>query len=117
MSEQPPEYTARGSSPIEEHLKSRSTWLRLLFMIVIALLYGISRVVVSAVIIIQFFHVLFTGKTNAQLKGLGQALATYTYQIVLYLAFNTEVRPFPFDADWPTTSPEAERPNPAPFEP
>jgi len=105
MSEQPPEY-AHGSSPIEEHLKSRSTWMRLLFMIVMTLLYGLSRLVVSAVIIIQFLYVLFTGQTHQPLKALGQSLATYTYEIVLYLTFNTEVRPFPFDADWPTTSPE-----------
>jgi Domain of unknown function (DUF4389) len=104
MSEQPPEY-ARGNNPIEEHLKSRSTWMRLLFMIVMVVLYGLSRLVVSAVIVIQFFHVLFTGQTNQPLKALGQSLATYTYQIVLYLTFNTEARPFPFDAEWPTTTP------------
>ena len=114
MSEQPPEY-AQGNAPIEEHLKSRSTWLRLLFMIVMTLLYGISRLVVSAVIIIQFFHVLFTGQTNPQLRRLGQSLATYTYQIMLYLTFNTEVRPFPFDLDWPTGEPELERPAPTQY--
>jgi hypothetical protein len=103
MSEQPPEY-AREASPLEENLKSRSTWLRLLFMIVMVIIYSISRLVVTAVVVIQFFYVLFTGKTNQPLLGLGQSLATYTYQIVLYLTFNTEVRPFPFDAEWPTTT-------------
>jgi hypothetical protein len=36
---------------------------------------------------------------------LGQALATYTYQIIRYLTFNTEERPFPFDSDWPAGPP------------
>ena len=38
------------------------------------------------------------------LAGFGQSLATYTYQIVMYLTFNTEEQPFPF-ADWPSGPP------------
>lgn len=85
--------------------KSRSTWLRLFFMLVMVVLYSLSRVVVGAVVVLQFFWVLLTGETNKRLEKLGQALATYTYQIILYLTFNTEERPFPFDADWPTGRP------------
>lgn len=90
-----------GRSNIEDNLKSRSTWLRLLFMIIIAIIYGLSRLVLGAVVILQFLWVLFTGGPNARLTGLGQSLATYTYQIVRYLTFNTDSRPFPFDEDWP----------------
>lgn len=94
-----------GRGPIEDNIKSRSTWLRLFFMIVIGFLYGISRVVVGAVIVVQFFWVLFTGQTNQSLEGFAQSLATYTYQIIRYLTFGSEVRPFPFDADWPIGPP------------
>jgi len=87
--------------PLEEHLKARSTWVRLLFMIVIALCSAVARLVVTGVVVLQFFHVLFTGETNPRLKDLGLSLARYVYQVVEYLTFNTEVRPFPFDADWP----------------
>jgi hypothetical protein len=51
--------------------------------------------------------VLFSGETNAQLLILGQGLATYSYQIVLYLTFNSEERPFPF-IDWPQGPPPSE---------
>ena len=74
-------------------------------MLVIVLLYSVSRLVVSAVVVLQFFWVLLTGETNKRLENLGQALATYTYQIICYLTFNTDERPFPFDADWPTGPP------------
>jgi hypothetical protein len=93
------------SSAIETNIKSRSTWLRLLFMIIVALLYGLSRIVIGAVIVLQFFWVLISGQTNKRLEEFGGALATYTYQVILYLTFNTEERPFPFDADWPTGPP------------
>jgi len=48
---------------------------------------------------------LFTAETNKALEQLGQSLATYTYQIVRYLTYNTEERPFPFDLDWPDGPP------------
>jgi Flp pilus assembly protein TadB len=100
--------SGHGKQPaiaVKENLKTRSTWLRLFFMFVIILLYSVSRVVVSVVVLLQFFWVLFTAQTNKPLKTFGQSLATYTYQIIRYLTFNTEERPFPFDLDWPDGPP------------
>ncbi len=100
-SETDPERT-REPRDFEEHIKSRTTWLRLLFMIIFVFLYGVSRIVVIAVVVLQFFWVLFTGETNEKLKAFGQSLATYTYQVIRYLTYNTDSRPFPFDDDWPS---------------
>jgi multisubunit Na+/H+ antiporter MnhE subunit len=96
-------YTEDTSSnrALEENLKSRSTWLRFVFMIVFVLIYGVTRIVLGAVVILQFLWVLFTAETNPRLLHLGASLATYTYQILRYLTYNTEERPFPFDLDWP----------------
>jgi hypothetical protein len=94
-----------GGRTFESHLKSRSTWLRLFFMIVLGFFYGVSRIVTVVVVVAQFCHVLFTGETNRPLRDLGLSLATYTYEIVCYLTFNTEQRPFPFDAPWPQGKP------------
>lgn len=96
---------AESGRPIKEHLRSRSTWTRLFFMLVVCLLYAVARVVIIAVVALQFFWVLLTGATNGKLERLGQALATYTYQVIRYLTYNTEERPFPFDADWPKEPP------------
>ena len=87
---------------ISANIKSKSIWMRLVFMLIVALIYSVSRIVLSAVVVFQFFWVLFTGEYNAKLLKLGTDLASYTYQIVLYLTFNTEDRPFPFDLDWPS---------------
>jgi hypothetical protein len=97
----PPDDRGRG---FEEHLKARSTWLRLLFMIVIVVCHELARLVGFVVIILQFLHVLFTGQANPRLKDFGLSLAQYVYQVVEYLTFNTEVRPFPFDSEWPAPS-------------
>jgi hypothetical protein len=89
---------------IEDHVKSRATWLRLFFILVFFALYFVSRVVVFAVVVLQFFWLLFTGAVNEQLRALGQSLAGYTYEIVRFLTFNSNVRPFPFDAPWPPSA-------------
>ena len=73
-------------------------------MILFLVIWGISRVVVLAVVVLQFLWALTGGNTNSRLAGLGQGLATYSYQIVMYLTFNTEEQPFPF-SDWPTGPP------------
>jgi hypothetical protein len=91
----------RNSNSLEQNVKSKATWLRLFFMLVFVGLYFISRMVLFAVVVLQFFWLLFNGVINEALRGLGQSLATYTYQIVRFLTFNTNVRPFPFDTSWP----------------
>ena len=93
--------TQSGGPAIEDNLKSRSTWLRLVFMFVFYVLGGVALSVATVVVVLGFFWVLFTGETNEQLKRTGTGIAAYVAQIVEYLTYNSDVRPFPFDAPWP----------------
>ncbi len=95
---------ARAGSQIEEHVKSRSTWLRFLFMLVFCVLVGVASLVGTVVVVLGFLWVLFTGEPNRRLVNAGQSIAMYVYEIVRYLTFNTDIRPFPFDADWPSAA-------------
>lgn len=99
---------SKEPSELEKNVKSRSTWMRLVFMLISLALLAVSRVVTGAVVIIQFFTVLLTGKAHDQLKDWGHSLAIYSYEVVDFLTFNSEIRPFPFDADWPTELPHEE---------
>ncbi len=93
---------ARGqTNNFEKHIKSKRTWLRLLFMIVMSVAWSISVMVTSVIVIVNFFYVLLTGDTNPKLTGVGHSFAMYLYQIAEYLTFNSDERPFPFDGDWP----------------
>ena len=89
-------------SKIEDNLKSRTTWLRLLFMSVFCVLISLASLVGSVVVLLGFLWVLFNGEVNRQLQKTGQSLASYMYEIVRYLTFNSESKPFPFGADWPS---------------
>ena len=117
MDHVPPNAESGGESKrsdLEKNVTRSSTWLRLVFMIILGFLWGISRFVTAAVVVIQFFYVLFTAETNEQLKTLGHSLAIYSYEITDYLTFNTETRPFPFDGEWPTELPQAASSEPDP---
>ncbi len=84
-----------------ENLKSRSTWIRLLFMLIVIALLAVSRLVVFPVVALQFLWVLFTAEANERLTAFGHSLALYTCEIIDYLTYNTDDKPFPFDNDWP----------------
>ena len=92
----------RSGIPIEENIKSRSTWLRLVFMFVFYVIATLTGAVASVVVVLGFLWVLFTGEKNRQLQQAGQAVAGYLYEIVRYLTFNTEEKPFPFGSEFPT---------------
>lgn len=90
--------------PIEEHLKSRATWTRLLFMLICYVLVTIASMVGTFVVVLGFLWVLFTGEVNRQIQQVGQSLASYIYEIIRYLTFNTNERPFPLGNEWPSGS-------------
>ena len=60
----------------------------------------------SVVVVLGFLMVLFTGEVNRELRGVGQSIATYIYENIRYLTFNSDQRPFPFGGEWP--SPDAD---------
>ncbi len=86
---------------------AKSTWLRLLYIVLFAIVWSITEVVLTVVVVVQFLCVLLTGERHEGLRGAGQSLARYAYQIFRYLTFNSDMRPFPFDLDWPTGRPDA----------
>jgi uncharacterized protein YqhQ len=102
---QPDDGVAREQkSDLEKNVRSKTTWIRLVYMIVMAIAWSVAVFVTSAVVILNFFYVLLTGKTNSNLTEFGQSLASYLYQIVRFMTFNTDTRPFPIDEKWPPTS-------------
>lgn len=88
--------------PLEQNLKSRATWTRLLFMVISAILVWLASLVGLVVVVLGFLMVLFTGEVNRELRGVGQSLAVYIYENIRFLTFNTDDRPFPFGNKWPS---------------
>jgi len=87
------------------NLKRCDGWVRLLYMVVIFICYSISKMIVAAIAAFQIVMFVFTRNINPSLRVFGQNLSSYHYQVICFLTFNTEVRPFPF-SDWPNGVPD-----------
>lgn len=83
-----------------KNLKSESFWLRSLFMVLFFIVYRIVDIIVLLVALSQWFYVLLTGDTNASLTRFAGGLSAYIGQIVSFLGYHTNEKPFPF-SDWP----------------
>lgn len=79
-----------------DKLRTPASWLRILFMLGYLVILWVSAIVVLMLTAAQALFSLFTGGNNPNLRRLGAALADYVSQILLFLSYNTEVRPFPF---------------------
>jgi hypothetical protein len=99
-----------------QHATDRSTWIRGLYMLIFAIIWRVAELVLVLVAVFQFGFRLFTGAANPRLASFGQDLATYAYQIVLFLTFRSEDKPFPFSS-WPDGPPVNARASPAPLDP
>jgi hypothetical protein len=80
------------------------TWVRFAYMALFTVLLLAARLVISVLVLVQFILVLFSGKDNENLRNLGQGLGKWVYQTIMFLTFNTENKPFPFD-EWPLIDP------------
>jgi len=89
---------------MKEYLLAGSTWIRGIFMLVFVLFfYYIGIYVIAVFILAQFGFLLFTGRLNEHLLNLGQTLSIYLYQLMLYLTYNSDDKPFPFK-QWPSSN-------------
>lgn len=88
------------SGDIQSNLLNGKTWLRLLFMALFGLVYAVADVVLLVIVVIQFGFVLFTADRNRELQEFGAQVSQYLYQVLRFLTYNSDQKPFPF-AEWP----------------
>jgi hypothetical protein len=97
-----------GDKSWKQHLASGQSWWRLPFMILFGVVFNIVAWLVAIVALFQFIHTLFTGVANQRVLGFSASLGAYIEQLVNYLIYQTERKPFPF-ADWPSVRPPPAR--------
>jgi hypothetical protein len=88
------------SGNIQENITRSSIWLRLVYMVILGIAFHVAEFVIWVVVVFQFLTSLFTGKPNDRLTRLGRNLAHYIKQVMVFLTFAGEEKPFPF-APWP----------------
>ena len=95
---------------VVHNARQPSTWLRILFMLVFCVILYVVGVIFFVLTVAQALFALLTGADNDNLRRLGQALTVYVTQILSFISFNTEERPFPF-MPFPEVEPAADDDN------
>ena len=95
---------AAESQPVadswQQNILSAEHWVRVVFMVLFAFIACAVCYVAAILVIVQFVITLFSGNSNEKLREFGSCLAQYIAQLVNFLTYNREDKPFPF-ADWP----------------
>lgn len=101
---EPSQSSSDRSSPqqgeVWQNVKSGDSWGRGLVMILFVLIVEMLRVVVYALALIQWLNSLLTRNRLEPVVKFGVSLGAYADQIVRYLSYATDDKPFPF-GEWP----------------
>ncbi len=81
---------------VKRNLLSLDQWLRMLLMACYLVVAWVVGVVLVVIMIAQTLVVLITAELNTNLQRFGAVAAAYLYQIVIYLVYGTDDKPFPF---------------------
>ena len=85
---------------IKENAKNVDVWTRGLFILIYGVIFYFLFGLIWLVVIFQFFMKLITTELNKPLLDFSDSLNRYVSQILLYITFKSEERPFPF-SPWP----------------
>jgi hypothetical protein len=88
------------TDPLITTPEKRSIWLRGLLMILMAMAFHLTTMLLGLLAVVQFVLSLVSDAPNLRLCVFGQSLGRYLRQIADFVSFATEEAPFPF-SDWP----------------
>lgn len=84
------------SDDMVNNLKKPSAWFRVLFMAGFVLALYVTGIILLVMMLAQIIFSLLTGEDNINLRRLGAGLTNYVGQILAFLTYNSEQKPFPF---------------------
>jgi hypothetical protein len=93
---------------IVDNLRKPSAWIRVIFMLAfVVFLYLVIAPIILVLMLAQALFAVINGKENENLRYFGSALTRYVSQILEFITYNTERKPFPF-ADFPGAGGQAQ---------
>ena len=82
---------------MSQNYENKNAWMRVLFVVLFWIVFYVTQLVIAAVVVAQCAFTIFSGKPNHNLLKFGDMLAKYIKDILRYVTFNTDERPFPFN--------------------
>jgi len=86
-----------NTEDLKENLSKQSNWLRLLWTVGFSFIYYIAIPVLWLIVATQFLFVLFTNHPNQNILKLSQGFKNYMVQILDYITYQVDEKPFPFN--------------------
>ncbi len=81
---------------IKDNAKNTDTWLRGFFILVFGVIFYFLYILIWLLVIFQFVTKVLTGELNSYLKQFSTKMTSYAMQILNYITYQSEERPFPF---------------------
>jgi hypothetical protein len=89
----------------EEPAGRKNEWKRLIYILLFAVIFNVAEWVLFLVVLVQFLSRVVTGASISRLDKLGRVLGDYMRELVHYLSYHSDRKPYPFAA-WPKGSPD-----------
>ncbi len=89
------------SEETKKNLMAKGTWTRGLYMLLFIVVNAFVRLAIQLIALVQFLLSLMTSGPNPKLVELGQSLSKFAFQIMMFVTYNTDSKPYPFDEVWP----------------
>jgi len=81
---------------IKDNAKNTDTWLRGFFILVFGVIFYFLYILIWLLVIFQFVTKVLTGELNSYLEQFSTKMTSYAMQILNYITYQSEERPFPF---------------------
>ena len=85
---------------IETNEREKPGLLRALYTILFLIIIRLISMVLFVIAITQYIYSWLTGEPNEKILYFTEGLAEYSKQLVSYVGFNTDEKPWPV-GDWP----------------
>jgi hypothetical protein len=83
---------------LKKNLQDGNQWMRILYMLLFWIVLYFVLMVTGLIIFVQVLFALITGSDNKNLRKFAADLTKYINQIILFLTYNDDRKPFPFAA-------------------
>lgn len=88
--------TASQWEIVDEDEYDGNVWMRGLFMLILAVLFGIAEMVLVVFAVLQFLWLLFSKEKNAFLADTGDTIGKWLMEVSRFQTGATEDKPFPW---------------------
>ena len=84
----------------QEQEVQKASGERLLYTIFYAVIAKIVSMIICLLVVAQFLYSWIAGNPNEKLLSFSASLSEYVKQLIVYISFNSDAKPWPM-GDWP----------------